>query len=70
MKNCEPSISTKARSWHWLILDEAEGPMPLRWNDSRGVWQFGTEDVGTPEMMSNEGWRYIAPCDLPQVSDG
>lgn len=65
-RNCMPPDDEAWRTWHWLQLDEAEGPMPLRWNGPRGVWQFGTEDVGTPAALATEGWRYIGACVPPQ----
>lgn len=66
---CEPPEEHRGHEWHWLRLGDAK-PEVAMWYPS-GDWMLaGSSLLFTPGRMAELGWRYVAPCILPQGEEG
>jgi hypothetical protein len=63
---CAPPPEHAHHEWHWL-RKHGNKPEPVSWEC--GLWEIRGYDVLTPADAHELGWRYVAPCILPQEGE-
>jgi hypothetical protein len=63
----------KAANHHWLQQVDFDGNLGetvvLQWNPGAQRWSH-SGNVGTGIYINTEGWRYVAPCPMPESDAG
>ena len=64
---CEPPPEHSGIRWHWLRHINAAEPRPMRYDIQANPGIFPIwHDLGTGQWAYLMGWRYVAPCIIPE----